>query len=400
MKTKTLLLFFIIFNQYSYSQDIYTYLSFPNEKQISEIKYISDIGQFWQKEKYYYTSENKIDRIEKLNPFDILISTKKYEYDKENRLIQLNELNTFDYPIKKNIYKYLDDEYIVTLYDKYDIIQGIKTYDLQNREIEHLTFKGAEKSYKYVSKYIYQNPADHDYYRYAPDNTLEETKTLRYNKIDESETQTLDADGNIAISRKFIYNDENLIESITDFSAEKKIVSQTLFKYNQNKKLLSRISTGENNEYQDKIIYEYDSKNRLIKVTNYGREILKVKPKFANGSVYFYDENNKLFEIHDYNSYTGEKMLGSKEFYDKEVRLKKKHEYNLGKISKVTIYENGLEILETRYNDDGTIFDIAKNEYDIKGNLLIVTVTNSDNSPKEKFGYKYDEKGMKTMVEF
>ncbi len=76
-------------------------MPFPNDKQISEIKFIYENGNFWQKKKYFYSSENKIDKIEKLNSFDILISTKKYEYDNQNRIIQINELNTFNFPIKK-----------------------------------------------------------------------------------------------------------------------------------------------------------------------------------------------------------------------------------------------------------------------------------------------------------
>ncbi|EOG6917261.1 hypothetical protein ACLH3W_002496, partial [Flavobacterium psychrophilum] len=103
MKKNILLLFFIVFSQYSFSQDKYSYLPFPNDKQISEIKFIYENGNFWQKKKYFYSSENKIDKIEKLNSFDILISTKKYEYDNQNRIIQINELNTFNFPIKKNI---------------------------------------------------------------------------------------------------------------------------------------------------------------------------------------------------------------------------------------------------------------------------------------------------------
>ncbi|AIG30900.1 hypothetical protein IA01_10685 [Flavobacterium psychrophilum] len=400
MKKNILLLFFIVFSQYSFSQDKYSYLPFPNDKQISEIKFIYENGNFWQKKKYFYSSENKIDKIEKLNSFDILISTKKYEYDNQNRIIQINELNTFNFPIKKNIYKYFEDKYVVTLYDKYEKIIGTETYDLQNRINEHLTYKVTEKSYRYVWKYIYENPLDYDYYRYAPDNTLEETQTLRHNKINETETQTLDEKGNIVAIEKSLFNTDKQVISVTSYSFENKIIGQTIFKYNQYKKLISRVSTGENNEYEDKITFEYDKKNRLIRETNYGREILKAKPKFQSESVFIYDENNNLIETHNFNNYTGKKMLGSKEFYDKERRLTRKNEYYLGKISKVTIYENGLEILETRYNDDGTIFDIAKNEYDNKGNLITVTVTNSDNSLKEKFGYKYDETGMKTMVEY
>ncbi|WP_134388413.1 hypothetical protein, partial [Flavobacterium psychrophilum] len=318
----------------------------------------------------------------------------------QNRIIQINELNTFNFPIKKNIYKYFEDKYVVTLYDKYEKIIGTETYDLQNRINEHLTYKVTEKSYRYVWKYIYENPLDYDYYRYAPDNTLEETQTLRHNKINETETQTLDEKGNIVAIEKSLFNTDKQVISVTSYSFENKIIGQTIFKYNQYKKLISRVSTGENNEYEDKITFEYDKKNRLIRETNYGREILKAKPKFQSESVFIYDENNNLIETHNFNNYTGKKMLGSKEFYDKERRLTRKNEYYLGKISKVTIYENGLEILETRYNDDGTIFDIAKNEYDNKGNLITVTVTNSDNSLKEKFGYKYDETGMKTMVEY
>lgn len=400
MKKNILLLFFILLSQYSFSQDEYSYLPFPNDKQISEIKFVYENGNFWQKEKYYYSTENRLDRIEKLNPFDILISTKQYEYDNQNRVIQIVELNTFNYPIKKNIYKYFKDKYEVTLYDKYDEIIGIKTYDLQDRIIEHLTFNGTKESYRYVYKYIYENPLDYDYYIYAPDSTLEKKQTLRHNKINETETQTLDEKGNIVAIEKTLFNTEKQVVSVTLYSFENKIIGQTKFKYDKYKNLISRVSTDEKNEYQDKITFEYNKKNRLIRETYYGREILKAKPKFQSESVFIYDENNNLIETHNFNNYTGKKMLGSKEFYDKERRLTKKNEYYLGKISKVTIYENGLEILETRYNDDGTIFDIAKNEYDKKGNLITVTVTNSDNSLKEKFGYKYDETGMKTMVEY
>ena len=332
MKKNILFLFFILFSQFSFSQDKYSYLPFPNDKQISEIKFIYENGNFWQKEKYYYLTENRIDRIEKLNPFDILISTRKYEYDNQNRVLQINALNTFNYPIKKNIYKYFKDKYVVTLYDKYDEIRGIETYDLQSRIIEHLTLKGTKKSYRYVWKYIYENPLDYDYYIYAPDNILDKKQTFRHNEINETEIQTLDDKGNIVAIEKSLFNTEKQVVSVTSYSFENKIISQTIFKYNKYKKLISRVSTGEKNEYQDKITFEYDKKNRLIRETNYGREILKAKQKFQSESVFIYDENNNLIENHNFNNYTGKKMLGSKEFYDEERRLTRKNEYYLGKI--------------------------------------------------------------------
>lgn len=387
--------------QFTNAQNRYYFLAFPHEKKLSEINYIWENGAFWEKEKFYYNELYSIQKIERLNPFDILLSTEEYKYNSENRLISITKLNNFNSPTEIKKIEYQANKKIENTFDKYNNLIEIKSFDFEDRIIEHQTFKGVEYSYKYVYEYNYENPKDYDYYIITPDNDIERKQSIKFRKNGEhSEITTFSKDSNLMTVQKFKYNLDNQILQIIKYDSKNNILEKSTFNYNKKGKLISRTSTGENNSFRDKIVYQYDKKNRLIKEIFYRSEILKPKPMFDYETIYIYDEKNNLIETNNFNSLTGKKRISEKEFYDNQRRISKKIEYYLGNISKETIYENGLENTETRYNKDGSIFDIAKYEYDKKGNLIIVTVTNSDASLKEKFGFKYDEKGNKTIIEY
>ncbi len=400
MKNIVNFLFLFLLFQHTYGQNIHKYLPHPNEDKISEISYIYDNGKYWQKEIYYYTEDMFIDNIEEQNPFNILISTEKYYYDSKNRIDSIHKLNTFNQPIEKKIYDYYPEEYVIKIHDRNNELEEVESYDLQDRIIERLTFLGEEPSYKYLYEYLNTSSKDYNYYTYKPDGTLKEKQFLRFNENgDKSEIQTFDSNDVMISTQQFDYNLNNQIVASKKHDAEGKIIRRTLFNYNKENAIVSRVTTVENDEFSDKKVFNYDERNRLIKETVFGREILKDTPKLQSEVLYFYNDNNNLLELHRYNTYTKEIMIGGKEFFDNQNRLIKANTYHLGKISKETIYEKGLKKEQIRYDEEEAVFDISKFEYDKNGNLLVVSVRRSDGTEKEKFGYKYDVNGNKTLIE-
>jgi len=387
----------IIFSTLFHSQDRKYYLEAPQDSLLKEVHFVSENDQFWQKQKYYYNANFKLERLETLNPFDILIESKKYEYNKEGKIMAIQHLNKFNFAVEKEEYNYYPDKYIITTRNRFDEKINIKEFDVKDRIIYQLTFKETQPSYKYTYQYISPSSKDYDENTYSPDGLLDEKITYKFNSLgNESEIYNYGNDGLLEYKKVYNYNEYNEIQSIVTYNTQNSIIEKTEFIYN-NKNLITRISTGEKGAFRDKLENVYNKNGKLIKSTSYRPEILTYKILFENEYQYSYNENNNLAYIKSYNAFNGKKEIYKEYFLDNQQRLLKSKEYYLGKISNEFFFDQGLEKKEIRYEGNGKIQDIIHFEYDENGNLVLVTTLFSDGTLKEKYALEYDENGNKKI---
>ena len=400
MLKKITLLLLSIFVSMLYCQNLKYYLDPPNDSLLKEVHFVSENDQFWQIQKYYYNSNFKLEKSETLNPFNILTESKKYEYNKEGQLTSIQYLNRFNFAFERQNYEYYPNKYIITTRNESGKKINVKEFDLKNRVISELTFKKTQPSYKYTYQYIYPNSKDYDYNIYSPDGLLDERITYKFNILGgESEIYKYGNDRLLKHKIVYNYNENNKLKSIITYNTQNSIIEKTEFIYN-NSYLVSRVSTGENGAFKDKLENVYNKNGKLIKSISYKPEILTNKILFDSEYQYLYNGNNNLVYIKNYNNNSGKKVIYKEYFLDNEQRLLKSREYYLGKISSEIFFDQGLEKKQIRYDEKGKIQDIILSEYDKNGNLVLVTTTLSDGTLKEKFAIEYDKSGNKKMIEY
>ena len=137
----------------------------------------------------------------------------------------------------------------------------------------------------------------------------------------------------------------------------------------------------DNGETIDKVIYEYNSKGKLIKETE---DMSDLSPDLMV-STYKYDEKGNLIEYSSFSDYS-EAFIKYK-YNDKNQLIEvKKPLIEEGEYTEYLIYDNNDNLLEKRYTNTGYYEDWkeARERYELdKQGNWIKKIKYEDNRPKE-----------------
>jgi hypothetical protein len=222
------------------------------------------------------------------------------------------------------------------------------------------------------------------------------------------------------IKRKKIaqYNEKNKITEYKSYNSEGKLECHNTLKYDTKGNIIEKTRTTENED--EKLIFIYDSYNRLVEESRY------YKGNFGKRFNYKYDSyGNKIEEkfsnLHDNKSITtfqynskGKKISSTKYDYDGELSKKLIYKYdNYNRLIEVISENDSLSKEKEQYNYDKSGNLIEKYQYDflsreftekfdIKGNLVekisvkkVYSPEDNDYTKSEKtvHKYEYDSKG-------
>jgi len=177
----------------------------------------------------------------------------------------------------------------------------------------------------------------------------------------------------------YIYDGDKLIKEEYYDSDNKKVLYT--YEYNKEGYKSKKIKIMDNGETIDKVIYEYNSKGKLIKETE---DMSDLSPDLMV-STYKYDEKGNLIEYSSFSDYS-EAFIKYK-YNDKNQLIEvKKPLIEEGEYTEYLIYDNNDNLLEKRYTNTGYYEDWKeaheRYELDKQGNW-IKKIKYEDNRPKE-----------------
>jgi hypothetical protein len=177
----------------------------------------------------------------------------------------------------------------------------------------------------------------------------------------------------------YIYDGDKLIKEEYYDSDNKKVLYT--YEYNKEGYKSKKIKIMDNGETIDKVIYEYNSKGKLIKETE---DMSDLSPDLMV-STYKYDEKGNLIEYSSFSDYS-EAFIKYK-YNDKNQLIEvKKPLIEEGEYTEYLIYDNNDNLLEKRYTNTGYYEDWkeARERYELdKQGNWIKKIKYEDNRPKE-----------------
>lgn len=177
----------------------------------------------------------------------------------------------------------------------------------------------------------------------------------------------------------YIYDGDKLIKEEYYDSDNKKVLYT--YEYNKEGYKSKKIKIMDNGETIDKVIYEYNSKGKLIKETE---DMSDLSPDLMV-STYKYDEKGNLIEYSSFSDYS-EAFIKYK-YNDKNQLIEvKKTLIEEGEYTEYLIYDNNDNLLEKRYTNTGYYEDWkeARERYELdKQGNWIKKIKYEDNRPKE-----------------
>lgn len=177
----------------------------------------------------------------------------------------------------------------------------------------------------------------------------------------------------------YIYDGNKLIKEEYYDSDNKKVLYT--YEYNKEGYKSKKIKIMDNGETIDKVIYEYNSKGKLIKETE---DISDLSPD-SMVSTYKYDEKGNLIEYSSFSDYS-EAFIKYKYNEKNQLIEVKKPLIEEGEYTEYLIYDNNDNLIEKRHTNTGYYEDWkeARERYELdkRGNW-IKKIRFEDNRPKE-----------------
>ena len=177
----------------------------------------------------------------------------------------------------------------------------------------------------------------------------------------------------------YIYDGNKLIKEEYYDSDNKKVLYT--YEYNKEGYKSKKIKIMDNGETIDKVIYEYNSKGKLIKETE---DISDLSPD-PMVSTYKYDEKGNLIEYSSFSDYS-EAFIKYKYNEKNQLIEVKKPLIEEGEYTEYLIYDNNDNLIEKRHTNTGYYEDWkeARERYELdkRGNW-IKKIRFEDNRPKE-----------------
>ena len=177
----------------------------------------------------------------------------------------------------------------------------------------------------------------------------------------------------------YIYDGDKLIKEEYYDSDNKKVLYT--YEYNKEGYKSKKIKIMDNGETIDKVIYEYNSKGKLIKETE---DMSDLSPD-PMVSTYKYDEKGNLIEYSSFSDYS-EAFIKYKYNEKNQLIEVKKPLIEEGEYTEYFIYDNNDNLLEKRYTNTGYYEDWkeARERYELdKQGNWIKKIKYEDNRPKE-----------------
>ena len=177
----------------------------------------------------------------------------------------------------------------------------------------------------------------------------------------------------------YIYDGDKLIKEEYYDSDNKKVLYT--YEYNKEGYKSKKIKIMDNGETIDKVIYEYNSKGKLIKETE---DMSDLSPD-PMVSTYKYDEMGNLIEYSSFSDYS-EAFIKYKYNEKNQLIEVKKPLIEEGEYTEYFIYDNNDNLLEKRYTNTGYYEDWkeARERYELdKQGNWIKKIKYEDNRPKE-----------------
>ncbi|WP_298139766.1 hypothetical protein [Flavobacterium sp.] len=171
------------------------------------------------------------------------------------------------------------------------------------------------------------------------------------------------------------YSDHNLVKTITyEFTEKKKkIVSETIYKYDNSRNLVEEVDKTVDGKIYQKIAYKYDSKNNKIE---YSRQ--HPLSSVSGHELYIYDSNNNLIKSLKYNP---ENKLLHKSVYiydDNNNKIRKTNYYKNEKINIIEYkYDSRKNIIEEKEYKKGQLINITYREFDDIGNEISMKIVDN-----------------------
>ena len=177
----------------------------------------------------------------------------------------------------------------------------------------------------------------------------------------------------------YIYDGDKLIKEEYYDSDNKKVLYT--YEYNKEGYKSKKIKIMDNGETIDKVIYEYNSKGKLIKETE---DMSDLSPD-PMVSTYKYDKKGNLIEYSSFSDYS-EAFIKYKYNEKNQLIEVKKPLIEEGEYTEYFIYDNNDNLLEKRYTNTGYYEDWkeARERYELdKQGNWIKKIKYEDNRPKE-----------------
>ena len=269
-------------------------------------------------QKYEYDTDNNL--IKEIDPRNKI---KQYTYDKNNRLTkttsELNNSANFTYDVVDNVIGIKDPKGTNTVFDYNDIGKVVQERSVDNT-IRTYNYDRAGRLISKINKDRTKIAYDYD----ENDNIIKKYYLDLHNR---------ETDNSIVYS----YNGENMRLGMND----KNGLSKTLYDNNGN------LVESTSNQNRDKVQYEYDENNRLIKM-KYPNDIIVT---------YTYDDNGNIKKVTDKD--------GLKTYYT--------YDDNDNEVIRTT----GLVETERRYDADNRLIRI-RNQHKMSSELI------------DEYSYRYD----------